>query len=157
MVTKLHAAASDMRGLNRLTIDAVAGIVDLLEALLHAWPVPLSELVIIGHSMGGLVARSACHFGAVAHHDWLRRLDKLVFLGTSHHGAPLERGGNSVDMLLGISRYTAPFARLGKVRSAGITDPRHGNLVDRDWRGRDRIARSGDVRRAVPVPPDALA
>jgi len=125
---------------------------DLLEALLHVWPVPLSELVIIGHSMGGLVARSACHFGAVAHHDWVRRLDKLVFLGTPHHGAPLERGGNSVDLLLGISRYTAPFARLGKVRSAGITDLRYGNLVDRDWRGRDRFARSGDVRRALPLP-----
>ena len=125
---------------------------DLLDALLQVWPVPLSELAIIGHSMGGLVARSACHYAAVAHHGWLPRLDKLVFLGTPHHGAPLERGGNSVDTLLGISRYTAPFARLGKIRSAGITDLRYGNLVDEDWRGRDRFERSGDVRRAVPLP-----
>jgi hypothetical protein len=57
-------------------------------------------------------------------------------------------------MLLGISRYTAPFARLGKVRSAGITDLRYGNLVDEDWEGRDRFERSGDVRRAVPLPND---
>ncbi len=127
-------------------------LAELLDALLRIWPVPLSELTIIGHSMGGLVARSACHCGAVARHDWLRRLDKLVFLGTPHHGAPLERGGNSVDLLLGISRYTAPFARLGKIRSAGITDLRYGNIVDEDWKGRDRFARSGDVRRTVPLP-----
>jgi pimeloyl-ACP methyl ester carboxylesterase len=127
-------------------------LAELLDALLRIWPVPLSELTIIGHSMGGLVARSACHYGAIARHDWLRRLDKLVFLGTPHHGAPLERGGNSVDLLLGISRYTAPFARLGKIRSAGITDLRHGNLVDKDWKGRDRFARSGDVRKTVPLP-----
>jgi pimeloyl-ACP methyl ester carboxylesterase len=125
---------------------------DLLGTLLAAWPVPPSELVIIGHSMGGLIARSACHYGAMAHHQWLGHLDKLVFLGTPHHGAPLERGGNLVDMLLGISRYTAPFARLGKIRSAGITDLRYGNLVDADWKGRDRFARSGDVRQRVPLP-----
>lgn len=127
---------------------------DLLDATLKVWPVQPGELVIIGHSMGGLVARSACHYAAAARHEWLGRLGKLVFLGTPHHGAPLERGGNVVDMLLGISRYTAPFARLGKVRSAGITDLRYGNLVDEDWEGRDRFERSGDVRRAVPLPND---
>ena len=93
------------------------------------WPVPLTELVIIGHSMGGLVARSACHYGALARHEWMRHLDKLVFVGTPHHGAPLERGGNWVDLLLGASRYSAPLARLGKIRSAGITDLRFGNVV----------------------------
>lgn len=125
---------------------------DVLDALVQAWPVPLAELVIIGHSMGGLVARSACHYGAVANSDWLRHLTKLVFLGTPHHGAPLERGGNWVDVLLGVSRYTAPLSRLGKIRSAGITDLRYGNLVDEDWAGRDRFERSGDLRRALPLP-----
>ncbi|MEO5765637.1 MAG: alpha/beta hydrolase, partial [Casimicrobiaceae bacterium] len=69
-----------------------------------------------------------------------------------HHGAPLERHGNVVDRLLGVSRYTAPFARLGRLRSAGITDLRYGNLVDEDWMGRDRFAGTGDVRQAVPLP-----
>ena len=47
-----------------------------------------------------------------------------------------------------------PFARLGKLRSAGITDLRHGNLVDEDWVGRDRFARGADRRQAVPLPED---
>jgi len=123
-----------------------------LETLLQFWPVELTELVLIGHSMGGLVARSACHHGTLARHKWVKQLHKLVFLGTPHHGAPLERGGNWVDMLLSISKYSAPLARLGKIRSAGITDLRFGNLVDEDWKGRDRFERSGDVRVAVPLP-----
>jgi pimeloyl-ACP methyl ester carboxylesterase len=125
---------------------------EVLERLVGAWPVPLEKLVLIGHSMGGLVARSACHYGAAAHHAWVRHLDKLVFLGTPHHGAPLERGGNWVDILLGASPYVAPFARLGRIRSAGITDLRHGSLTDEDWGHRDRFARTGDVRRGVPLP-----
>jgi pimeloyl-ACP methyl ester carboxylesterase len=125
---------------------------ELLETLVQIWPVALTELVLIGHSMGGLVARSACHYGALARHEWLRRVDKLVFVGTPHHGAPLERGGNWVDMLLGSSAYSAPLARLGKIRSAGITDLRLGNLVDEDWNKRDRFERSGDLRVAVPLP-----
>jgi pimeloyl-ACP methyl ester carboxylesterase len=123
-----------------------------LETLVRLWPVPLTELVLIGHSMGGFVARSACHYGALARHEWCRRVDKLVFLGTPHHGAPLERGGNWLEILLGASAYTAPLARLGKVRSAGITDLRFGNLVDEDWDQRDRYVRSGDHRATVPLP-----
>lgn len=123
-----------------------------LEALVKLWPAPLTELVIIGHSMGGLVARSACHYGGLARHEWRRRLDKLLFIGTPHHGAPLERGGNWVDLLLGANRYSAPLARLGKIRSAGITDLRFGNLLDEDWNKRDRFKRTGDLRVPVPLP-----
>jgi pimeloyl-ACP methyl ester carboxylesterase len=125
---------------------------ELLEALVQCWPVPLTELVLIGHSMGGLVARSACHYGAQTQHEWVRRLDKLVFIGTPHHGAPLERGGHWVDMLLSSNRYSAPLARLGEIRSAGITDLRFGNLVDEDWQGIDRFERGRDLRMPVPLP-----
>ena len=97
------------------------------------------------------LARSAWHYGTAAGHAWPRHLKKLVFLGTPHHGAPLERAGNWVDILLGATPYAAPFARLGKMRSAGITDLRHGNLLDEDWVGRDRFARSGDRRHDRPV------
>jgi hypothetical protein len=124
----------------------------LLEALVGQWPVRLEALAIVGHSMGGLVARSAHHYGTIAGHGWVRQLRKLVFLGTPHHGAPLERGGNWIDVILEASPYTAPFARLGKIRSAGITDLRYGNLLDEDWEGRDRFARSARRPRSVPLP-----
>ncbi len=126
---------------------------DLLEKLVQEWPQPVEQLAIVGHSMGGLVARSACHYGTAANHAWLKQLRKLVFLGTPHHGAPLERIGNWVHGMLQATRYAAPFARLGRVRSAGITDLRHGNLLDEDWSGRDRFARAPDARQPLPLPP----
>jgi hypothetical protein len=64
----------------------------------------------------------------------------------------MERGGNWIDTLLGISPYTAPLSRLGKIRSAGITDLRHAFLLDEDWHGRDRFARSAIRHAAVPLP-----
>lgn len=124
-----------------------------LEDLVREWPVPLDELAIVAHSMGGLVARSACHHAATSGQEWPRLLRALVFLGTPHHGAPLERGGNWVDVLLGISPYSAPLARLGQIRSAGVTDLRHGSLLDEDWEGRDRFARARARPRPVPLPP----
>lgn len=129
---------------------------DLIEVLLKIWPLPVKELVMIGHSMGGLVSRSACHYGEIAGHHWPRKLRKLVFLGTPHHGAPLERGGNWVDIILGSTPYTSPIARIGKIRSAGITDLRYGNLIDEHWQGRDRFEHSADIRSPVPLPDDVL-
>lgn len=125
----------------------------LLESLVRCWPAPLDEVVILAHSMGGLVTRSACHYGKDARHGWIDRLRKVVFLGTPHHGAPLERGGAWVHTLLGISPYSAPLARLGAIRSAGVTDLRFGSVLDDDWLGRDRFE-SGDRRLAVPLPRD---
>jgi len=123
-----------------------------LEQLAAAWPVPLDEIVLIGHSMGGLVARSACHAGDDAGHAWRARLRSLITLGSPHHGAPLERGGHQLDRALGISRYVAPFRRLGRIRSAGITDLRFGNVLDEHWHGHDRFAHRGDRRRSLALP-----
>jgi pimeloyl-ACP methyl ester carboxylesterase len=124
----------------------------LLGQLQLRWPVPLRELVIVGHSMGGLVTRSACHLAAQQQQPWLQRLRALVFLGAPHHGAPLERGGHLLDRLLGVSPYVAPFARLGKSRSAGITDLRFGNLQDADLQGRHRHDQRHDSRVPMPLP-----
>jgi pimeloyl-ACP methyl ester carboxylesterase len=123
-----------------------------LDALLRAWPVRIDELVILGHSMGGLVARSACHYGDLAQHRWLQQLSKIIFLGTPHFGAALERGGNWIDVILDKSPYTTAFARLGKIRSAGITDLRYGSMLDMDWENRDRFARSPQKQAHVPLP-----
>jgi hypothetical protein len=124
----------------------------LLERLVAAWPTPIEELVIVAHSMGGLVSRSACHHGEAAGHAWRRKLRALVCLGSPHHGAPLERGGHWVDLLLGISRYSAPLARLGKIRSAGVTDMRFGYVLDEHWEGRDRFAHARDGRTPLELP-----
>ncbi len=102
----------------------------LLEKLVSEWPVPVEELVILGHSMGGLVARSACLDAEQEKLAWRKSLKRMVFLGTPHFGAPLERGGHWVDLLLGKTPWSAPFAELGKVRSVGITDLRHGSFLD---------------------------
>ena len=73
----------------------------------------------------------------------------MVFLGTPHHGAPLERAGHWVDVLLGSNAYSRPFARLAQLRSAGITDLRYGHVLESDWLGRDRFRKSPDQRTPV--------
>lgn len=126
----------------------------MLESLVTEWPVPLEEITIVGYSMGGLVARSAHHYGTASGHAWPRRLRRLVFLGTPHHGSALERGGHLLHTLVDRAPFAGPLARLGTVRSAGITDLRHGNLLDEDWDGRDRFVHGADARRPLPLPQD---
>lgn len=123
-----------------------------LEQLLAAWPGPLERISIIGHSMGGLVARSAVAMGQADGLTWPALLRELVFLGTPHHGAPLEQAGHGADWLLASNPFTAPFARLGQIRSAGITDLRHGHVQDADWQGRHRFASAQDHRVPLPLP-----
>ena len=124
---------------------------DLLEALIAEYPA-IKELTILTHSMGGLVARSACFYAEDRNCKWQNKLDKLIFLATPHHGALLEKSGNWVDHLLQINAYSAPISRLGKIRSAGVTDLRYGNLCHRDWAGHGRFKRGPDRRCAVPLP-----
>ena len=126
-----------------------------LESLVAAWPVPVTEVAVLAHSMGGLVARSACAQACAPGAPpsrWLPLLRHLVFLGTPHHGAPLERAGHWVDALLGSTPYSRPFARLAQLRSAGITDLRYGHVLDSDWVGRDRFRKTPDQRTPVPLP-----
>ena len=118
----------------------------LLEQLINEWPVPLDELVLVGHSMGGLVSRSACRWAQEAGHHWPVRLRKLFFLGTPHHGSALERLGNNFESFLGISPYSAPFRRIGKIRSAGIKDLREGNIGGEGEQG------DGHSNKPVPLP-----
>ncbi|MGM9489908.1 lipase family alpha/beta hydrolase [Ideonella sp. YS5] len=129
-----------------------ASLASLLQGLVQDWPVPVRELLLVGHSMGGLVARTAIWQAEQQSLGWRDHLGGLVCLGTPHHGALLERGGHLVDSVLEMSPYLSPFARLGKSRSAGITDLRWGNLRDEDWQGRDLDGPSKDERVATPLP-----
>ncbi|WP_082532506.1 lipase family alpha/beta hydrolase [Pelomonas sp. Root1237] len=87
-------------------------------------------LTLLGHSMGGLVARSA--IAQAGRRRWPKRLQALVTLGTPHQGAPLERGGQQVQQLLNISAYSRPLSLLAARRSAGIRDLRHASLLEAD-------------------------
>jgi hypothetical protein len=127
-------------------------LADLLETLVAQWPEPVESLTILAHSMGGLLARSACHQAQESGQVWPGVLRHIVFLGTPHHGSPLERWGHQVDRLLEAMPFTGPLARLGKLRSAGITDLRHGNLLDADWQGHDPHTEGEDTRTPVPLP-----
>jgi pimeloyl-ACP methyl ester carboxylesterase len=124
---------------------------NLLETCLAETPQP-GELYLVAHSMGGLVARSAIHYGNLFGHTWQKSLKKIVFVGTPHHGAVLEKGGSWIDNLLEINPYSAPLARLGKIRSSGVTDLRFGNVVTEDWQGQNRFEFGGDTRTPVPLP-----
>jgi len=85
-----------------------------------------TPLILLGHSMGGLLIRSACYWAEKEGHRWLQQLSRIACLGTPHLGAPLERLGNQANSLLGLTPYTKPLMRLGNIRSRGIKDLRHG-------------------------------
>ena len=91
---------------------------DLVESTLREWPLPVEEVVLIGHSMGGLVSRSAAHLRA----PWTQRLRAVVCLGSPHMGAPLEKGAARLARALGRLPETAPSTSLFEIRSQGIKD-----------------------------------
>ncbi len=110
-----------------------------LELLTALWPTPLTEISVLVHSMGGLVTRSAVHAAQHGKRHWVSKLKNIVFLGTPHQGATLEKAGNWIDVLLGVTPYSAPFKKLVELRSSGITDLRFGHVLDSDWQDQDRF------------------
>lgn len=121
-----------------------------LEQLCANWPVPVESLSLIGHSMGGLVIRSACWYAQQSGSEWLSQLRRVVCLGTPHHGSPIARAGHSLNAAMQNIAYTQPLA-FGRRRSAGIKDLRHGDLLDDDWRDHHPDELRPDTRRPVPL------
>lgn len=109
----------------------------LLADLIRAWPVPVVSVALVGHSMGGLVARSAAHQGHQRGAAWTRRLSLVATLGTPHLGAPLERAAHVADRVLRLAPESEPVGRVLANRSAGIKDLRYGSLLEQDWAGED--------------------
>jgi len=122
-----------------------------LSGLLDTWPVPVESISFIGFSMGGLLSRSAMHIAKEEGHAWLSKVDRAVYVGTPHHGAVMERGGFWLHKSLTYSPYTAPLSALARIRSAGITDLRHGNVQDNDWQHHDEHEHNIDARRPTPL------
>ena len=126
-------------------------LADLLEEIVAAWPVEVERIALVGHSMGGLVARSACCDAGERGDDWVGRVRHTVTLGSPHMGAPLEQAVHYASAALGAVPETRPFAGFLRRRSAGIRDLRQGSLVDEDWRGRDPDALHAAACREVPL------
>ncbi|WP_203142115.1 esterase/lipase family protein [Marinobacter mangrovi] len=103
-----------------------------LDALVAAWPVPVENLLLIGHSMGGLLIRSACHYGEAAGYDWIRAVDSCVYLGSPHDGAWLARlaqGGAGVLQALPRD-YLKAIGDVIDLRSVGIRNLNRGQITD---------------------------
>jgi pimeloyl-ACP methyl ester carboxylesterase len=103
----------------------------LLAAALHAID---CEIVVLAHSMGGLVLRSALQIHAQndsAPH-WQQQIQRIMFFGTPHLGAPLERAGHWVETLWHSLPFAAALAPIAGLRSAGITDLRRGQITSGD-------------------------
>jgi pimeloyl-ACP methyl ester carboxylesterase len=126
----------------------------LLSALVEAWPHPVEDVVLVGHSMGGLVARSALHQaggGTPEASGWTHLVRDTVTLGSPHLGAPLERRVHHLAARLARLPETRPLARLLTLRSVGIKDLRHGTLVEADWTDRDLDALTPASHTHVPL------
>ncbi|MCT2583893.1 GPI inositol-deacylase [Actinophytocola gossypii] len=117
----------------RRVSDNGGELVDLLTELVAGWPVEVTEIVLIGHSMGGLVARSALLQATEQPIPWFSTVTRLVCLGTPHTGAPLERGVVHVTALLDKLAVAAPLVRLLALRSDGIKDLARGSLHRTEW------------------------
>jgi pimeloyl-ACP methyl ester carboxylesterase len=126
-------------------------LAELLEQLVAAWPVQVDEVALIGHSMGGLVSRSACCQATELGHAWVRRVRHVISLGSPHMGAPLAQAVHYAAAGLYQLPETRPLAGLLRRRSGGIRDLRHGSLVDEDWRDQDPDALRAKVCKEVPL------
>jgi pimeloyl-ACP methyl ester carboxylesterase len=123
----------------------------LLETVVCEWPVEVERIALVGHSMGGLVARSAAHQAALRGAPWAGRVSHIVSLGTPHLGAPLEQSVHYLSAALTALPETRPFGAFFRRRSSGIRDLRQGSLVDADWRDCDRDALRARACAEVPL------
>jgi pimeloyl-ACP methyl ester carboxylesterase len=102
---------------------------DDLAALIEREASGFDEIILVGHSMGGLVARSACHYGTA----WTGYLSTVFCLGSPHLGAPLEIGAATATRALRKLPETKPLGDALASRSAGIKDLRYGDVLEADW------------------------
>ncbi|MGA8038513.1 MAG: alpha/beta fold hydrolase [Acidimicrobiia bacterium] len=105
----------------------------VVEEIRLSWPVPVDEVALIGHSMGGLVIRSSVDAARAMGLPWVELVRHLVAIGTPHLGSPIEKGVKIVGDGLGLFNETRPLRTFLEQRSAGIKDmgginPQFGHL-----------------------------
>ena len=123
---ELGVSALYLRYNTGLSIDANAQQLAVLLARAADAAPQVQEWQLIGHSMGGLVARRAHEFATAAGAGWAKRAPMIICLGSPHQGAPLEKIGHLAASALNVSEVTQPLARIANARSQGIKDLRHG-------------------------------
>jgi pimeloyl-ACP methyl ester carboxylesterase len=128
-------------------------LASLIDELVAGFPVPVAEIALVGHSMGGLVARSAVRYGSQQNLPWIEQLRHVACVGAPNLGAPLEKAVNLLTGVLG--RVDAAAAqvpvRFLNSRSAGIKDLRYGYTVDEEWSGRHPDALFANARLDIPL------
>ncbi len=133
--------------------DNGAQLNQLLGELTRNYPVDIREITLIGHSMGGLVSRSASEYAQQQNSPWLKELTHIICLGSPHQGAPLEQLAHWSTALLEQFATTRPIASVIRQRSIGIKDLRHGYTQEQDWAEHDQDAMTGNQRRNHPLLP----
>jgi pimeloyl-ACP methyl ester carboxylesterase len=128
-------------------------LAQLISELVESYPVPIEEIALVGHSMGGLVARSAASFAAGHNLPWVAQLRHVACVGAPNLGAPLEK---VVHLLTGVLRKVDAAgaqvpARVLNSRSAGVKDLRYGYTVDEEWLGKDPDAVFANARLDIPL------
>ena len=125
----------------------------LIRRLVESWPVAVTRITLVGHSMGGLVARAATNHATASNESWQHLVRDVVCLGTPHSGAVLEKAVHMGSRLLKFWPEAQPFGRVLESRSAGIVDLRHGYISAEEWQGQDLTAQWGlDRIAAAPLP-----
>lgn len=104
----------------------------LLEDVVGNWPIAVDDISLIGHSMGGLVARSCLLAADHAGHRWKDRAGHIVTVGTPHLGAPIEKSVNWMSRGLAYASMSRPIGEFVDQRSAGIKDLGIGLKEDTD-------------------------
>ena len=113
----------------------------------------ITQIDLIGHSMGGLVSRSALFYGKEQGFSWVKRVSNLITLGSPHHGASLEQIGHFVQDKIAKLPFAGSLAKLGDMRSAGIIDLRYGSIRDADWQALEgRSVLPADFRHPTHLP-----
>jgi hypothetical protein len=92
------------------------------ERLVEQWPVAITRIALVGHSLGGLVIRASGAVATSSEEPWSRRVSDVITLGTPHLGAPIAKGIGHGSRSLGRLPETAPFGRILDWRSQGVHD-----------------------------------
>jgi pimeloyl-ACP methyl ester carboxylesterase len=126
-----------------------------LSELVAAWPVRVEEIVLVGHSVGGLVARSACHHAERDDLPWIDAVRHVFCLGSPHFDGGFEKGADALSRALAKLPETRALADLLNARSPGIKELPLGSRAETDWADRDPDEFLRDCYQELPFLPDA--